>query len=299
MRIDGYKGTVYRPPVEADTFLLPVTEGCSHNSCKFCSMYMDIPFRMCDLTYVVEKMRAGAQEYHANGRQMDRVYLVGADPFVLSADRMQVIADLIRKYAPECQTITMYAAVRNMIKKSDADLTHLKEMGVNDLYVGMETALPDVLDYINKGNSAEELKTQLLRLNRLGIRHREMIMIGVAGKGRGVENALACAEFFNEIKPDMILINTMAPFPGTELYKEILEGKFELADEKEVLIEERTLLENLNLPGTYFWAAHPMNYLMIEGQLDQDKESMLATLDDEIWNMEDAEYMKEFRRISL
>ena len=53
----NYHGAIYRPPVEANTFLLPITEGCTHNSCSFCNMYQEIPFRMLPLTEVEEYLQ--------------------------------------------------------------------------------------------------------------------------------------------------------------------------------------------------------------------------------------------------
>ena len=90
-----YNGTVYRPPVEANTLLLPVTEGCSHNTCRFCNMYRDVKFRMLS----PDEIEAWLTEmYRVNGvyaDQIERIYLVGADPFAISASRLEVVIDLI------------------------------------------------------------------------------------------------------------------------------------------------------------------------------------------------------------
>ena len=83
----NYNGVIYRPPIEAYTLLLPVTEGCSHNSCKFCNMYQNINFKILSLEYVEEFLK---KIYEFNGEdclQVERIYLVGADPFVLSAKK--------------------------------------------------------------------------------------------------------------------------------------------------------------------------------------------------------------------
>ena len=125
-----YNGTIYRPPVEANTFLLPITEGCTHNSCTFCNMYQGIPFRMLPLTDVEEYLAEVKQAYGKYCDRIERVYLVGADPFALSAKNLLERIELIKKYLPNAATITMYARTDNIAHKSDEDL---KEAGVNDL----------------------------------------------------------------------------------------------------------------------------------------------------------------------
>ena len=48
----NYNGNIYRPPIEAHTMLIPVTEGCTLNRCTFCNMYQNVPFRMWSLDEV-------------------------------------------------------------------------------------------------------------------------------------------------------------------------------------------------------------------------------------------------------
>lgn len=121
----NYNGTIYRPPIEANTFLLPITEGCTHNSCTFCNMYQDVPFRMLPLSEVEEYLREVKQSYGRYCKRIQRVYLVGADPFALSAERLLDRIELIKKYLPNAKTITMYARTDNIAAKSDDDLKAL------------------------------------------------------------------------------------------------------------------------------------------------------------------------------
>lgn len=295
----NYNGTVYRPPVEANTQLLPVTEGCSHNSCRFCNMYRDIKFRMLSPEEIEMWLGAIKNNYGDYAAQIDRIYLVGADPFALSAKRLELIINLIRKYLPNIEVITMYAAVRNVMSKSDRNLQLLKDMGVNELYVGVECGLDDVLSYLNKGNTVGDIREQCLRLNAVGIRHMDMLMPGAAGKGRGVENAMASAELMNVIKPAMILLTTMSAFPGTNLDADIKAGKFTPAGEKEILTEEKVFLENLELPNTYFWAAHSLDSTRIAGYIGRSRDKMLQTLQHSIDTIDEEKFSRTFRRDHL
>lgn len=291
-----YNGTIYRPPVEAATFLLPITEGCSHNACRFCSMYKDIPFGMVDLEMVEAYLQEASKAYRRYGRDMSRVYLVGADPFVLSANRLEQVAELIHKYIPECQVITMYAAVRNIMKKSDEDLRRIKAMGIDDLYVGIESAREDVLEHLNKGNTAAEAREQVLRLNAAGISHMDMLMLGAAGAGEAELSAKAAAELENETKPKMILINSMSLFPETDLYDDVQAGKFQTACETEILVEEKIFVENLDLPDTYLWAAHSLDVVRMAGSLCDDQQKMVQLLEHTIDNMDEELLRKHFER---
>ena len=273
-----YNGSIYRPPVEANTFLLPITEGCTHNSCSFCNMYQDIPFRMLPLNEVEDYLREVRQSYGRICERIRRVYMVGADPFALSAKRLLGRIDLIRKYLPHVQTVTMYARTDNIASKSDEELKALKEAGVDDLYIGVECGLNDVLKKLNKGYSADETRNQCLRLNAVGIRHCDLLMLGTAGKGRGLECARATAALENEIRPTKILINTMSAFVGTKLEEEIQTGDFLPASERENLEEEREFLAGLELPDCYFWALHPLDSVKLDGVLGEEKQQMLDAL---------------------
>jgi radical SAM superfamily enzyme YgiQ (UPF0313 family) len=279
----NYNGTIYRPPVETNTFLLPITEGCTHNSCTFCNMYRDIPFRMLSLSEVDEYLQKVRRSYGRYCERIQRVYLVGADPFALSADRLLERIDLIRQYLPNTKAVTMYARTDNIASKSDEDLKRLQEAGVDDLYIGVECGLNDVLENLNKGYSADDTREQCLRLNAAGIGHCDLLMLGTAGKGRGLECARESAKLENEIRPKKILINTMSAFVGTQLDEEIKTGAFIPASEKENLEEEREFLAVLDLPDCYFWALHPLDSVKIDGILREGKQQMLEAL---TWSIE-------------
>ncbi|MDJ0782135.1 MAG: radical SAM protein [Desulfosarcinaceae bacterium] len=270
-----YEGTTYRPPPEADTPLLQVTVGCAHNRCTFCDMYRDVRFRQIPL----DQVEADLKELRCIFPSAERIFLVNGDAFVLKTSALKKIAALIHRIFPECQTISMYASIRDIKAKRDEELGELKDLGVNDLYVGIESGWDMVLERINKGHSAADAKEQLERLNRIGIHHIANLMLGVAGMGNGIENARHTAKLLNQTQPSLIWVGTLAIFEGTALHMEMEQGSFLPATELEILAEEKALIDAITLENVRFYGVHPTNTVRVSGTLPQDRRAMLAAID--------------------
>lgn len=293
------EGTLYRPPVEANTFLLQITAGCTHNACRFCNMYKDKSFHLIDEEILIQNLQEEKKIRDIYGRPHRRMFLADGDVFSLSADKLEEKINLIRKYHPDVETFAMYAAIRNLKHKTDEELIRLKELGVNDLYIGYESGLDDVLLSMNKGHTIEDAITQAERLNKAGIRHNALIILGLAGKGRGEESGRATADLINKIKPKMTRLATLSIFEDTELYKDIEEGKFVVPGETEILTEEKTIIENIDLPDMHLWACHITNSVRLEGYIGRDKEWMVSKLNKSIETMDDEVFAKKFKRNQL
>jgi radical SAM superfamily enzyme YgiQ (UPF0313 family) len=273
-----YEGTTYRPPPEADTPLLQVTVGCAHNRCTFCDMYRDVTFRRMPM----DQIEADLQELRGIFPKAERLFLVNGDAFVLKTDTLKAIAEKIKRIFPECRTISMYASINNIKAKSDQELMELSNLGINDLYVGVESGWDRVLERIDKGHTVAEARHQLERLDRAGIRHIANLMLGVAGIGNGLENARLTAQFLNQTRPGLIWVGTLALFEGTELHTEMVQGDFIPATELEILEEEKALIDAIELDDVRFYGVHPTNTVRISGVLPQDKPKMMAAIDDGI-----------------
>jgi len=91
-----YTGSIWRPPYEAYSALIQVTAGCTHNACKFCTLYEDVPFkfRMSPLSEVEQDL----QELSSCYPQADRIFFTGANPFILSTDKLKTLANMVKKY---------------------------------------------------------------------------------------------------------------------------------------------------------------------------------------------------------
>ena len=269
-----YTGTIYRPPFEARSLLLQVTTGCSHNRCSFCTMYRDEPFRMEPLDQIEEDL-VEARQYVPN---VTRVFLENGDPFALSADRLEQIAVMIHAYLPRVETIAMYASIKNVIGKSDEELRRLRNLGINELNIGVESGLDEALSYMNKGYTAAQAKYELNRLKSAGIDYGANIILGCAGPERRHENAAATAALLNETKPYLIFTGTIHSDPGCPLYEDMQSGRFVESTFGEYLDEEEELLERLDLTDCYLFGLHPSNIVTMHGNLPEDKAAMLALI---------------------
>ncbi|MBR1820508.1 MAG: radical SAM protein [Clostridia bacterium] len=279
----NYTGPVYRPPFEADSLLLQVTVGCSHNQCAFCTMYRAVPFSVCPM----EQVEADIEEAARRWPNAKRVFLENGDPFVLSAERLVRIAEAIHAKLPRVETIAMYASIPNIRSKTDAELRHLRALGVNELNIGVESGLDSALKLMNKGHTARESIDELLRLKAAGMDFGLNIIFGAAGSDHWRENAEATAALLNTAQPYLIFTGTVHADPGCPLYEDMRSGAFVENTFGEYLDEEELLLELLDLENTYYFGLHPSNVLPMRGMLPRDKEEMLKAVQDMRKRMKD------------
>ncbi|MBQ4489785.1 MAG: radical SAM protein [Pyramidobacter sp.] len=268
---------MFRPPFEAASLLLEVTHGCSHNACAFCTMYRGVPFQLEPMERVEECVRTAAVRRPG----VKRVFLEHGDAFALSAERLIRIAELIHAYLPRVEMIAMYASIKNIASKSDDDLERLREAGIGDLNVGVESGLDEALRWMNKGYTAAQARHELLRLKRAGIPWGANVILGAAGPALRSENAIATAELLSATQPNLIFTGTLHADPGCPLYEAIKSGAFAESTFGEYFDEEETLIEQLELDDCVFFGLHPSNVVTMEGRLPQDKDRLLAELRDE------------------
>lgn len=288
-----FHGTIWRPPYEAESLLLQATAGCTHHACKFCTLYEDLPFRF--RMSPLEEIEADLREAQLLGTDPmvllsarlqglprpqgpRRVFLVGANPFVLQPKRLEEIAGLIRQYLPAVETIGCFARVTDVGLKSGEELRRLRTLGYEGLTVGVETGDDQALAFMNKGYKAQDIVEQAARLDGAGISYSFFYLAGISGAGRGGEGALRSARVFNQTHPKRIGSSMLTVFPGSELYREIQAGNWREESELEKLGEVRTLLENLSIP-TRFETEGASNLIHIRGDLPEDRERLTGYLE--------------------
>ena len=276
-----YTGTIWRPPYEASSLLLEVTAGCTHHKCKFCTLYDNLPFkfRLSPLNDIEEDLREAKGILHfLPGVNAKRVFLTGANPFVLNYNRLMDISKLIRKYFPQNQTIGCFARVTDVTLKSDVELSDLKKAGYDGLTIGIETGDDRALQFMDKGYESHDIVKQCQRLDHAGISYSFFYLTSISGAGRGEIGAKLTADICNQVHPTLVGANMLTIYPNSELYKEIQQGRWVEESEIEKYKEIRVLVDQLNIPTT-FAALGASNAFQLYGELPQDKDNLLRILD--------------------
>lgn len=267
-----FTGTIWRPPFESASVLLQITSGCTHNKCKFCSLY-DVPFCMSP----IEEIESDLKELRVFHHFAKRVFMTGANPMVLSFEKLKILLMKIKSYLPHVKTIGGFARITDIKTKSLEELRELHQLGLDGISIGTETGYDEVLRYMRKGNTAGDTIEQCQKLEQAEISYNIVYMNGLAGAGKGEINALESAKVYNQLRPNSINIVALTIFPESDLYQEIKNGTYEPSSELEKLHELYTFIEHLTT-STIIYANTISNLAPFVGELPKDREKILHML---------------------
>ncbi|UCV17561.1 radical SAM protein [Ferribacterium limneticum] len=268
-----YVEPVFRPPSEAESLILPVTDGCSWNKCTFCEMYTapQKKFLARSEDEVLESIRLIGQSY---GGEIRRVFLADGDALVLPTRRLIAILDAIRTHLPAVRRISSYCLPRNLRKKSQAEIDELAAAGLKMVYVGAESGDDQVLAAVDKGETFETTREALDKLGAAGITRSVMILNGLGGKALSMQHAENSARLANATQPEY-LATLVVSFPqGEERFRAGFPG-WEALDQHELFVEMERFLSGLELKRTVFRSDHASNWLVLKGTLGADRERLL------------------------
>lgn len=265
-----YEGRVFRPPSEAYSLIVQVTVGCSHNKCTFCDMYKEKRFHLRKLEDVLEDFNIARRQY----RYIERVFLADGDALIRKTEDLAVILKHIRKVIPECQRVTSYGSPKSILTKSPEDLALLHSLGLEMIYLGLESGNEQVLKHINKGVTVEDIVRAGQMVKNAGMKLSVTAISGLGGTEMWKEHAIDTAKAFSRMKPDYIGLLTLMFEGDVPLRRECEEGKFHLLTAPQVAKETLLLLEHIDSEGSVFRSNHASNYLTLKGTLNRDREAM-------------------------
>ena len=263
----NYDAPLYRPPSEARSLILQLTLGCSHNKCTFCSMYKDKKFKILT-DEEIENHLSMAKLYYPNAKKL---FIADGNALAIPFERLCEIFKKIKIMWPSFERITLYGAPKDILRRSISELEILKSLGLEMIYMGLESGSDLILKEIEKGVTSSEMIEAGRRVDESGISLSLTMISGLGGKAHWKEHALESAKVINSINPSFLGLLTLMVEDGTKLKNDITSNKFELLSADEVLEETLLLLENLDVNNTVFRSNHASNYTPLRGTLPQDK----------------------------
>ncbi len=273
-------GQIFRPPSEAESLLLQISLGCSHNKCTYCAMYdhPDQGFRIKKWETIVADIEEAAS-WSRQHRPIRRVFLCDGDALILPQDFLVKVLTLLQEKIPTVRRVGIYGDARSILRKTPEQLAQLKELALGIVYHGVESGDDDVLRQVIKGSTAAEAIESAQRLREAGLRHSVMVMLGIAGHLKSGQHAEATAKILTAMDPPFVGALTTTLIPGTPLFDQAERGEFQLPDPWGMLEELRIIIRDSQFTRCRFHSNHASNHLPLSLNLPTDRHKALAQLD--------------------
>jgi len=270
-----YEGKLYRPPSEADAYILQATIGCSWNHCTYCDMYRDKTFRIRSLDESLEDLAEAGRHL---GDRVEKLFVADGDALILPMDHWLPILSRARAVFPKLRRVSCYAMARNVLEKSDAELLTLRNEGLTTLYIGPESGDDVTLKKIAKGDDADAHVEAARRAHSAKMSLSVIALLGIA-MDRSEEHARATADLVTRMDPEFFAALTVTVVPDTPLATLQTRGKFSVPSVPNLLRELRTMVDLARPTDATFRTNHASNYLPLGGKLPRDRERIVALID--------------------
>lgn len=265
-----YSEPLFRPPAEAYSLIVQVTEGCAYNRCLFCPMYKDKQFRVHAPAEIAAHLRDLGYAY---GYDHSRVFLADGDALVMATDVLLATMAQVRNAFPAARRFAAYSSVFSLADKTGNDLLKLKAAGLRTIYLGLESGDEETLHRVNKYMAPPRMAEVCRRVVDAGLGLSVMVMIGLGGRSRSRLHAEASARLVNEIKPShtslLNLLLAHTPLAADADYRDFgIKDYFSETAAFVAAVECRTI----------FRANHASNPIALEGVLPRDRQRILAQI---------------------
>ena len=286
-----YEGPIYRPPSEANSLLVQATVGCPWNKCTFCMVYKNGPkFKIRPVKEIKEDLLWAKNNYLY---PIKTVFFPSGNTIIMKTEDLVEILNYTKKLFPNLERITVYGSSQYIARKGLNDLKKIAKAGLSRIHVGLESGDDAVLEHVNKGSTADIHVKAGKIVKEAGIELSEYVVIGLGGKKRTKEHIDKTVDVLNKIDPDFIRIRTFLPKINTPILQEIKSGEFQVLSAHEALKETYRLIKNLKVTSKVY-SDHYTNYISVNGKLPEDRQLMLATIQDALTREE-----KSFREVYI
>ncbi len=271
-----YEEPVFRPPSEADSYILQATIGCSWNACTYCDMYRGKRYRVRDLGETLADVET-ARALH--GTAIDKVFVADGDALGMDLVRWEAVLAACNAAFPRLRRVSAYATAINLLEKTPGELRRLRELGLTLLYIGPESGDDTTLKRIAKGASFDDHVEASRRAREAGIKLSAIFLLGAGSVERSDEHAIGSAHLATAMNPRFVSLLTLTVIPGTPIAKLEASGRFTLPAIDGLLRELRIFIAEAQPTDAIFRTNHASNYLPLSGRLPRDRERLLDLLD--------------------
>jgi radical SAM superfamily enzyme YgiQ (UPF0313 family) len=268
---------IIRPPSEANSFILLAMLGCSNNTCTFCPSYKKRKFEFRNVNEVLKEFD---NEYHNE----ERIFIADGDAISISQKDLVELLKYIKDNYPNVERVSSYITAKSALGKSLDELKQLKELGLELVYLGLESGDDSVLNDVKKNMTTEDMVKAAKRIKDAGIKLSVTVLLGIGGKEKSKQHAKATAKILNKMQPDYVGALTLMVVPGTEFCEKVKKGEITELVNYEYLQELYFIIEDLELEYCIFRSNHASNYASIGGCLPENKEEMLKQLEEILEN---------------
>lgn len=277
--MDGfYPIYMYTPMPEMHNEMVPVTQGCSYKKCIYCDLNYRQKFHIFKLEDIEDFLIKRKEELKKMGRSPRKFTLLEGNPLCINSDYLASVMKLIHKYF-EVDYISMFARATDVLRKSDAELLKLKELGLDRLCLGLESGSDEVLSFHKKGHTVKESILACNKLDRLGIKYSAYFMLGLGGRNLTMKHRIETPKLINKIHPFEIVFVTTVIFKRAPLKQLVQRKEFLRMNVKEILEEEINIMERLEL-DTVVKATHKTNPIPLLAKFPEGKEIFMKKLRD-------------------
>ncbi len=270
-----YTGTIIRPPSEANSIIIQVTIGCSHNRCTFCGTYKNVPFRIKDTAIITTDLDFAASYC----KRQKRVFLADGNVLILPQQQLEELFTKIRNKLPWVTRISLYGNSKSIRAKSIEQLHKLKTLGLDRVYMGLESGHDPTLTAIRKGADSTQMIEAGRKIRTANLFLSVTVLLGIAGDVNSQAHAIATGQVLSAMGPNQIGVLSLMLLPNTELYADQQADRFHLPSPVGLLKELRVMIENTDLDRTQLQSNHASNYLPINARLNRDKKNVLQMID--------------------
>jgi len=292
-RMSFSRPNIIRPPSEWKSYFLPLTSGCSNNTCTFCGYYgsklqiRDITDTESEIDALALFTRRGMRLSDvskviyavAQGWDGKRIFLQDGDALVYPFSNLREVLQYLNEKLPSVERIGTYATPQDILRRSSDELKELRRLKLGIFYTGLETGDDELLQKIGKGVSSDEVVEAGKKVKEAGISFSVTIILGLGGIEGSEKHVFETTKILTEIDPDYTGALTLTLVPGTPLYEQWERNEFHPLSSFQSLEELKLILENSNFTDCFFSSMHASNYLSVRGKLPQDRERMLGELE--------------------